>query len=52
MTDYGKTLAPVIEALLIWGTKHLQNGTDKLTSRLSKIDPCASKQPPIKPNFR
>lgn len=23
MTDYGKTLAPVIEALLMWGTKHL-----------------------------
>lgn len=30
MTEYGKTLAPVIQALQVWGTQHLQKTSGQI----------------------
>jgi len=32
MTDYGKSLSPVIRALRVWGTQHLENTSDHKTT--------------------
>ncbi len=35
MTEYGKTLAPVVQALQRWGTRHLSGEGENLRSELS-----------------